>query len=120
MELETNWDQVKKDSFDKLIEAVNSVSETESEDTEHNYTFNFTFNDHKSTGKPVVSKVHAPPRKQGIFGRKKYSEDEKTTDYVEFSFDDCWSAIEKLFVVSAALVTGLLLVIYKITGKEKR
>lgn len=37
------------------------------------------------------------PHKTNIFGRYRYSVDTKVNDYVDYSFDDIWSAIAKLW-----------------------
>lgn len=44
-----------------------------------------------------------PPQRMNIFGRKRYSVETNAADYENFHFDDIWKAIERLWVIVAAL-----------------
>ena len=50
-----------------------------------------------------------PPQKISILGRKRYSVDANAVDVIESSFNDCWRAIERLWVIAAVLMFGFLL-----------
>lgn len=55
------------------------------------------------------SKTSLPPQKMNIFGRKRYSVDTGVTDVIECSFDDCWRAISRIWLV----LIGLSYILYR-------
>lgn len=44
-------------------------------------------------------KTPLAPQKINILGRKRYSVDSNMADVIEGSFDDCWKAIGRLWVI---------------------
>lgn len=44
-----------------------------------------------------------PPQRMNILGRKRYSENAGITDVINYSFDDCWRAIARLWVAVVVL-----------------
>lgn len=55
------------------------------------------------------------PQRISILGRKRYSVDANACDVIKSSFDDCWRAIERLWIVTVGLVLVLL---HTSAGKE--
>lgn len=45
------------------------------------------------------NKTPLPPQKINMLGRKRYSVDSNVVDVIEGSFDDCWKAIGRLWVI---------------------
>lgn len=45
------------------------------------------------------NKTPLPPQKINMLGRKRYSVDSNAIDVIEGSFDDCWKAIGRLWVI---------------------
>lgn len=45
------------------------------------------------------NKTPLPPQKINMLGRKRYSVDSNAADVIEGSFDDCWKAIGRLWVI---------------------
>lgn len=43
------------------------------------------------------------PNKMNILGRKRYSGDSNACDVIEYSLDDCWRAIGRLYAVIAVI-----------------
>ena len=43
------------------------------------------------------------PHKMNIFGRKRYSTQTSATDYIDYSLDDIWNSIGKLWVFTILL-----------------
>jgi hypothetical protein len=68
----------------------------------------------------MEKRVPHSPQKQNILGRKNYSCDANAKDWIEFNFNDCWRAIGRLHAMTLTLALGLLLVVCKITCKEKQ
>lgn len=48
-------------------------------------------------------KVPYPPKKINLFGRRRYSAEANATDVINYSFDDCWWSINRLWFLIAAL-----------------
>lgn len=50
------------------------------------------------------------PQKMNILGRKRYSGDANAKDAIEYSFDDCWRAIGRLYGISffSLIIIGLI------------
>ncbi|ODM03179.1 hypothetical protein [Eisenbergiella tayi] len=57
-----------------------------------------------------TDKVPHTPQKMNILGRKRYSDHAGVTDVINFSFDDCWRAIGRLYGISflSLIIIGLI------------
>lgn len=53
------------------------------------------------------NKTLLAPHKMNIFGRKRYSVDTNACDYLDYSLDDIWNAIKRLWV--AMFLFGIFL-----------
>lgn len=51
------------------------------------------------------------PQRMNIFGRKRYSVETNASDYQDYSFDDVWAAIGRLWLAVAILGLGIIYLI---------
>lgn len=60
-----------------------------------------------------TDKVPHTPQKMNILGRKRYSDHAGVTDVINFSFDDTWKAIGKLYGINLFLAFALIYILIK-------